>query len=54
MPNITVQIKLLGRPAYSRKELLELMQESGLSPEEFYMQSIKDAEINEVVEVGHS
>jgi ADP-ribose pyrophosphatase YjhB (NUDIX family) len=52
--SVRQQIKFLGRPAYSRKELLELMQESGLSPEEFYMQRIKDAEINEVVEVGHS
>jgi ADP-ribose pyrophosphatase YjhB (NUDIX family) len=52
--SVRQQIKLLGRPAYSRKELLELMQESGLSPKEFYMQRIKDAEINEVVEVGHS
>jgi ADP-ribose pyrophosphatase YjhB (NUDIX family) len=52
--SVRQQIKLLGRPAYSRKELLELMQESGLSSKEFYMQRIKDAEINEVVEVGHS
>jgi ADP-ribose pyrophosphatase YjhB (NUDIX family) len=51
--SVRQQIKFLGRPAYSRKELLELMQESGLSPAEFYMQRIKDAEINEVVEVGH-
>jgi ADP-ribose pyrophosphatase YjhB (NUDIX family) len=51
--SVRQQIKFLGKPAYSRKELLELMQESGLPPEEFYMQRIKDAEINEVVEVGH-
>lgn len=52
--SVRQQIKYLGKPAYSRKELFELMQESGLSPEEFYLQIIKEAEINEVVEVGLS
>ena len=51
--SVRQQIKFPGSPAYSRKELLELMQESGLSPEEFYMQRIKEAEIMEIAEVGH-
>ena len=51
--SVRQQIKFPGRPAFSRKELLELMKTSGLSPAEFYMQRIKDAEIMEIVEVGH-
>ena len=51
--SVRQQIKFAGRPAHSRKELLELMKTSGLSPAEFYMQSVKDAEIIEVIEVGH-
>ena len=51
--SVRQQIKFAGRPAYSRKELLERMKTSGLSPAEFYIQRIKDAEIIEVIEVGH-
>ncbi len=52
--SVRQQIKFAGRPAYSRKELLELMKTSDVSPAEFYMQRMKEAEIIEVVEVGHS
>lgn len=51
--SVRQQIKFLETSTHSRKELLELMKKSGLSPTEFYMQIIKDAEIMEVVEVGH-
>jgi ADP-ribose pyrophosphatase YjhB (NUDIX family) len=51
--SVRQQIKFPERLAYSRKELLELMKMSSLSPAEFYMQRIKDAEIIEVIEVGH-
>lgn len=51
--SVRQQIKFLETPTHSRKELLELMKKSGLSPTEFYIQRIKDAEIIEVIEVGH-
>ena len=50
--SVRQQIKFTGNPAFSRKELIELMQRSDLSPRDFYMQRIKDAEITEAVEVG--
>ena len=50
--SVRQQIKFTGNPAFSRKELIELMQRSDLSPRDFYMRRIKDAEITEAVEVG--
>ena len=50
--SVRQQIKFTGKPAVSRKELIELMHQSGLSPRDFYIHLIKDAEINETVEVG--
>ena len=50
--SVRQQIKFTGNPAFSRKELIELMHRSDLSPRDFYMQRIKDAEITEAVEVG--
>ena len=50
--SVRQQIKFTGNSAFSRKELIELMQRSDLSPRDFYMQRIEDAEINEAVEVG--
>ena len=50
--SVRQQIKFTGKPAFSRKELIELMHQSGLSPRDFYIHRIKDAEINETVEVG--
>lgn len=50
--SVRQQIKFMGKPARSHQELIGLMKESGLSPGEFYMQRIKDAEINEIVETG--
>lgn len=38
----------------TRKELLELFDESGLSPREFYLQMIEHAELREIVEVGNT
>lgn len=50
--SVRQQIKFTGNPAFSRKELIELMQRSDLSPRDFYMQRIEDAESIEAVEVG--
>lgn len=50
--SVRQQTKFVGEPAFSRKEILEMMKQSGLSPQEFYVQRIKQAEINEVIEVG--
>ena len=50
--SVRQQIQFTGKPAFSRKEIIELMDQSGLSPREFYLQRISDAEINEVIEVG--
>ena len=50
--SVRQKTKFAGEPAFSRKEIFDLMEQSGLSPQEFYMQRIKSAEINEVVEVG--
>jgi 8-oxo-dGTP diphosphatase len=52
--SVRQQVKFMGTLAFTRKELLELMQQSGLSPQEFYMQRIKDAEIKEIVEGGNA
>ena len=50
--SVRQQTTYTGEPALSRKEIVDLMEQSGLSPQEFYMQRIKSAEINETVEVG--
>jgi len=51
--SVRQQLIFLGKQAFSRKEIIELMKESGLSPQEFYMQRINDAEITETIEVGN-
>jgi ADP-ribose pyrophosphatase YjhB (NUDIX family) len=38
----------------TRKDLYELRDRSGLSRQEFYLKLVENAEINEVVEVGHA
>jgi len=50
--SVRQQTKFNGEPAFSRKEIFEMMEQSGLSPQEFYMQRINHAEIHEIVEVG--
>lgn len=50
--SVRQRIKFMGKPVHSSREILELIQESGLSPDEFYMERIKQAEIEEIVEVG--
>jgi ADP-ribose pyrophosphatase YjhB (NUDIX family) len=46
-------IKVIDVKTYTRKEIYEARDRSGLTRQQFYLQRFKDAEINEVVEVGH-
>ena len=43
---------MLDTKTYTRKEIYEARDRSGLTRQQFYVQRFKDAEINEVVEVG--
>jgi len=47
------QIKLTDPKRYTRKEVYEARDQSGLTRQQFYLQRLVDAEINEVVEVGN-
>jgi len=37
---------------YTRKEMYEVRDRSGLSRQQFYLQKLAESEINEIVEVG--
>lgn len=49
--SVRQQMRVAGRPAFTRQELLEWMQQSGLSPQEFYRQTLGKADLEEIVEV---
>jgi ADP-ribose pyrophosphatase YjhB (NUDIX family) len=51
--SVRQEIKMLEVKTYTRKEIYQARDRSGLTRREFYLQRFKDAEINEVVEVGN-
>lgn len=50
--SVRQEIKLSDTRQYTRREIYELRDQSGLPRQQFYLQRLKDAEITEVVEVG--
>lgn len=50
--SVRQEIKLSDATQYTRREIYEARDRSGLSRQQFYLQRLKDAEIREVVEVG--
>ena len=51
--SVRQEIKTLSTKIYTRKELYEARDRSGLSRREFYLQQFRDADIKEVIEVGN-
>jgi len=50
--SVRQEIKMLDTKTYTRKEIYEARDRSGLTRQQFYVQRFNGAEINEVVEVG--
>ena len=50
--SVRQEIQLFDTRKYTRNEIYEARDRSGLSRQQFYLQRLKDAEIREVVEVG--
>lgn len=50
--SVRQEIRIADTKIYTRNELYEMRDRSGLSRQEFYLQRFEGAEINEVVEVG--
>ena len=51
--SVRQEIKIRDTKKYTRKEIYESRDRSGLTRQQFYLQRLEDAEINEVVEVGY-
>lgn len=51
--SVRQEIKMIDTRTYTRKEIYEARDRSGLTRRQFYLQRLQDAEINEVVEVGN-
>jgi ADP-ribose pyrophosphatase YjhB (NUDIX family) len=51
--SVRQEIKLSDTRQYTRREIYEARDRSGLSRQQFYLQRFKDAAIREVVEVGN-
>jgi 8-oxo-dGTP diphosphatase len=51
--SVRQEIKIQDSKQYTRKELYEARDRSGLSRQQFYLQRLEGAEINEVVEVSN-
>jgi hypothetical protein len=51
--SVRQQVKVTDPKSYTRKELYEARDQSGLTREQFYLQRLAGAEINEIVEVGN-
>jgi len=52
--SVRQEVKIGDPKQYSRKELYEARDQSGLSRQQFYLQRLAVSEINEVVEVGNA
>ena len=50
--SVRQEAKIKDTKSYTRKEIYEARDRSGLTRQQFYLQRLADAEINEVVEVG--
>jgi ADP-ribose pyrophosphatase YjhB (NUDIX family) len=48
------EIKVADPTQYTRKEIYERRDRSGLTRQQFYLQRLEDAEITEIVEVGNA
>jgi hypothetical protein len=51
--SVRQKIKTLDTRMYTRREIYEARDHSGLTRQQFYLERLKDAEITEVVEVGN-
>ena len=52
--SVRQELKMKDARIYTRKEMYEMRNRSGLTRQEFYLQRFEQAEINEVVEVGNA
>lgn len=52
--SVRQQIKLNDPKLYTHREIYEARDQSGLTRQQFYLQRLVDAEINEVAEVGNT
>jgi hypothetical protein len=50
--SVRQEIRIADMKSYTRKEIYEARDRSGLTRQQFYLQRFEEAEINEVVEVG--
>jgi hypothetical protein len=50
--SVRQEIKIRDKGNYTRKEIYEARDQSSLTRQQFYLQRLEHAEINEVVEVG--
>jgi ADP-ribose pyrophosphatase YjhB (NUDIX family) len=51
--SVRQQTRFPAGPSLTYQDLLESIRESGMPPQEFYMQMLRAAEIDEVVEIGN-
>ena len=51
--SVRQEIKILDARTYTRREIYDARDRSGLTRQQFYLQRINDAEIHEIVEVGN-
>ncbi len=52
--SVRQEIKISDTKTYTRKEIYETCDRSGLTRQQFYLQRLEDAEMKEIVEVGSS
>lgn len=52
--SVRQEVKIQDARNYTRKEIYEARDQSGLTRQQFYLQRLAGAEINEVVEVGNA
>jgi ADP-ribose pyrophosphatase YjhB (NUDIX family) len=52
--SVRQEIKMQDATNYTRKELYEVRDRSGLTRQQFYLERLENAKINEVVEVGEA
>lgn len=50
--SVRQQLRFAGKQAFTRQELMEWMQQSDLSPQEFYRQTFEAEQMEEIVEVN--
>ena len=51
--SVRQEIKISDTRNYTRKEIYEARDRSGLTRQQFYFQRFENAEFNDIIEVGH-